>query len=417
MRDEPQRLCPVPIFRMGFRPFYLLAAVFGTVAFPVWQLWPGRLLADGYLTGSAWHTHEMVFGLVAAGLTGLLLTAVPARSSLPPLSGARLAALVGLWVLGRILVVTGPAVPAIAVDCLFLVGVSMVFAGPAIRLRRLLSASPALRPRFYRLLLVVAVPALLALANLLFHLNYTDLITGRDATLAQDLSFILIALSGGRLIPDLIPSLVPGARPRQNRYVDLMAFGSLGVLALAGVAGAGWLGGNLGLAAVAMIGAVAHSIRLWLWDPTSTLREPLLWVLVLSYAWLPVSLVLHALGLTGADIPETVVFYGLKMGAMSGMLLGMMTRSAQTYTGRAISGGQAETATFVLVHLAAVVRVFGPLVIPEAESLAVTVSVLLWSGAFLIFLGAYWRVLTQPGVGERPTHEERRTDDGLHQKA
>ena len=400
MRDEPQRLCPVPILRMGFRPFYLLAAVFATVAFPVWQLWPGRLLADGYLTGSAWHTHEMVFGLVAAGLAGLLLTAVPARSSLPPLSGARLAALVGLWVLGRILVVTGPAVPAIAVDCLFLVGVSMVFAGPAIRLRRLLSAGPALRPRFYRLLLVVAVPTLLALANVLFHLNHVGLIAGEGTTLAQDLSFILIALSGGRLIPDLIPSLVPGAQPRRNRSVELIAFGSLGVLALAGVAGAGWVGGNLGLAMVAVIGAFAHSIRLWLWDPASTLREPLLWVLVLSYAWLPVSLVLHALWLTGTDIPATAAFHGLKMGAMSGMLLGMMTRSARSYTGRAISGGQSETAIFVLVHLAAMVRVFGPLAIPEAESFAANVSVLLWSGAFLIFLGAYWRVLTQPDVGE-----------------
>jgi len=385
---------------MGFRPFYLLAAVFATVAFPVWQLWPGRLLAGGYLTGSAWHTHEMVFGLVTAGLTGLLLTAVPARSSLPPLSGARLAALVGLWVLGRILVVTGPAIPAIAVDCLFLACVTLVFAGPAIRLRRLLFAGPAIRPRFYRLLLVVAVPALLALANVLFHLNYVGLIASGDTTLAQDLSFILIALSGGRLIPDLIPSLVPGAQPRRNRSVELIAFGSLGVLALAGVAGAGWLGGNLGLAMVAIIGAVAHSIRLWLWDPASTLREPLLWVLALSYAWLPVSLVLHALWLTGTDMPATAAFHGLKMGAMSGMLLGMMTRSARTYTGRAISGGPPETALFVLVHLAATIRVFGPLVIPGAESLIVNVSVLLWSGAFLIFLGAYWRVLTQPDMGE-----------------
>ena len=400
MRDEPQPLYPVPVLRMGFRPFYLLAAVFATVAFPVWQLWPGRLLAGGYLTGSAWHTHEIVFGLLAAGLTGLLLTVVPARSSLPPLSGARLAALVGLWVLGRILVVTGPAVPAIAVDCLFLACVTLVFAGPALRLRGLLFANPALRPRFYRLLLVVAVPALLALANLLFHLHYVGLMAGRNATLAQDLSFILLALSGGRLIPDLIPSLVPGAQPRRNRAVELIAFGSLGVLALAGVGGAGLLGGNLGLAVVAIIGAVAHSIRLWLWDPASTLREPLLWVLALSYAWLPVSLVLHALWLTGADMPATIVFHGLKMGAMSGMLLGMMTRSARSYTGRAISGGPPETALFGLVHLAATIRVFGPLVIPGAESLIVNVSVLLWSGAFLIFLGAYWRVLTQPDVGE-----------------
>lgn len=67
----------VPLFRLGFRPFFLFGALFAAVAM---LLWLGQL--NGWLTlpGIAnpiwWHGHEMLFGFGAAIVAGFLLTAV-----------------------------------------------------------------------------------------------------------------------------------------------------------------------------------------------------------------------------------------------------------------------------------------------------------------------------------------------------
>ena len=127
-------------------------------------------------------------------------------------------------------------------------------------------------------------------------------------------------------------------------------------------------GADLWLAAVAVIGAIAHGVRLWLWDPASTVREPLLCILPLSYAWLPVSLVLRALWLADSGVPAAPSLHALGIGAMGGLMLGMVTRSALGHTGRPLAADAVEAAAYVLVHLAAAVRVFVPLAEPGAAS-------------------------------------------------
>ena len=153
-------------------------------------------------------------------------------------------------VAGRVLVVTGPAVPAIVVDCLFLTCLSF--------------AVTVVRARNHRNLPVAAVPALLGIANVLFHLDHAGLAVLSRANAG--------ALMAGRVIPAFTANAVPAARPRKNWHVEIAAFGTLGVLA-AGT----WLpGADMWLAAVTAIGGIAHGVRLWLWDAASTVREPLL---------------------------------------------------------------------------------------------------------------------------------------------
>ena len=218
---------PVALLTIGFRPFYLLAGAFAAVGLPVWHFAPGELLPlEPYLGGAAWHAHEMVFGFAAAVLTGFLLTAARAWSGLATPTGWRLAGLAGLWVAGRVLVATGPAIPAIVVDCLFLPCVAFAV------------ALPVLKARNYRNVPVAAVPALLGAANLLFHLDHAGLIALARANggtlLALDLFALLVTLMAGRVIPAFIANAVPAARPRRNAYVEIVAFGTLAVLLVAG---------------------------------------------------------------------------------------------------------------------------------------------------------------------------------------
>ena len=154
---------------------------------------------------------------------------------------------------------------------------------------------------------------------------------------------------------------------------------------------------------MAAAGALVHLVRLWLWDPVATRSEPLLWVLPLSYGWLPAALVLRALWLADVDVPQAAAFHALGAGAMGGLMLGMMTRSALGHTGRPLAARPVELGAFALVHLGAALRVFGPLAGAEAEAHALAASAVLWSGAFALFLAAYWPVLTRPRIDEEPS--------------
>ncbi len=379
------------LLEVGFRPFYLLAAGFAAAAVPFWRFGPeDALLAGSYLQGVAWHAHEMVFGFAAAVLTGFLLTAARSWTGLATLAGAPLAALAGLWVGGRVLVATGPGATAAVVDCLFLPCAALAVAVPVIRARN------------WRNLPVLALLLMLAAANPLFHLAHGGAVRAPalDGALlpALDLFALLVALMAGRVIPAFTANAVAGARPRRHWLVETVCFAALGLLA-SGWAAAFWLPMDSGLfAIVAALGAVAHAVRLWLWDPAATRREPLLWALPLSYAWLPVSLALRALWLAGVDLPAPSPVHALGLGTMGGLMLAMMTRSALGHTGRPLAAGGAETTAFLLLHGGAALRVFGPWLAPAWGGLATDVAAVLWPAAFAVFFVAYWPVLTRPRV-------------------
>jgi len=58
-------------------------------------------------------------------------------------------------------------------------------------------------------------------------------------------------------------------------------------------------------------------------------------------------------------------------------------------------------AMYVLVQLAAVVRVFGPLVAPEAYVTTVVTAGMLWAAAFALFVASYAPMLAGPRVDGR----------------
>lgn len=63
----------------------------------------------------SWHSHEFLFGYLSAALTGFLLIAVPNWTGRLPVVGWPLAALFGLWLLGRVTVVASTGLPPLAV--------------------------------------------------------------------------------------------------------------------------------------------------------------------------------------------------------------------------------------------------------------------------------------------------------------
>jgi uncharacterized protein involved in response to NO len=206
-----------------------------------------------------------------------------------------------------------------------------------------------------------------------------------------------MAVMGGRVIPMFTNSGVPGANARRNATVEKLALGSVLVLLAADVLPVP----APALAPIALVCAAAHGIRLALWDSRKTLRTPLVWILHAAYAWIVIHLALRALAALGW-IAEPLAIHALTIGAIGGLTLGMMTRTARGHSARPLVADGAEVACYALVLLAAAVRVAGPLVAPGAYLASVVASGVLWSAAFALYFVRYWPILTRPRLDGRP---------------
>ena len=75
---------------------------------------------------------------------------------------------------------------------------------------------------------------------------------------------------------------------------------------------------------------------------------------------------------------------------------------ARGHTGHPLVADGFEVACFLLVQCAALLRVFGPLLVPEAYVATVIGSGACWSAAFALYAIRYWPVLTRPRLDGKP---------------
>ncbi len=376
------------LWALGFRPFYLLAALLAALWVPLWALQFSGVLGTPVLRGPAWHAHEMVFGFTQAVVVGFLFTAGRNWSGQPTPTGKPLMALAALWLAGRALVLSPWPLAALVVNVAFPLAAAW-------GLWRALRAGGNRRNHFF-------VGLLLALAAACGALHLSQSGAGVPArlgtTVPLDVVIFIIAVITGRVVPMFSNNGVPGLNAQRRPQVERAALGSTLALLAADVAG---LGAPL-LSAVLAVALVAHGVRLWGWQPWGTRGNPLVWVLHLACLWLPVHLALR-LGTEWGAVPQGLATHALTVGLIGTLTLGMMTRTALGHTGRPLRAGRIEITAYLAISLAAGVRVGLPLLHPAALLLAVNLSAALWSLAWLLYLWRYtpWLCRTradgQPG--------------------
>ncbi len=387
--DLPPNRPPGALFNLGFRPFYLLAALLAAAGLPLWiAQFYGVLPTLGDIPGLVWHAHEMVFGFAIAVIAGFLFTAVRTWTGLPTPTGRALAALAGVWIAGRITMITGPSLVAAVADIAFLPLVAWCLWLPLHRARN--------RNRLF-----VALLLAMALLNVAFHLSAAGVLRSSPLAFVEAaLGFVLliVTIMAGRVVPMFTRNAVRSAKLRSVRHLDATA-----IVAFAGTWAAWVLGAPDPVVGVAaLFAAGAHAVRLWTWDPAATRGRPILWILHLSYAWIPVGFLLLASALFGLAGTRALALHAFVVGAMGGMIIGMITRTARGHTGMALDVGRAETASFVLLHVGAVVRVFVPLLLPSAYGWAIVMSAICWSLAFAIYVVVYWPLLSRARIDGKP---------------
>jgi len=377
------------LWNLGFRPFYFLASVFAALSVVLWACeYAGYLPAVAYLRNPVWHGHEMLFGYTLAVVAGFLFTAVRNWTAQPTPTGALLAAYAGLWVAGRVSVLTPYALAAALVNAAFPLAVAAGIAIPIVR-------SGNRRNYFFIGLLV-----LLGLATLAVHLSFLDAFAWPQLLSLQiglDVVLFIMAVMGGRVIPMFTNNGIPGARATRHPLVEKLALG--GVLALLA---ADLLQAPAAVAAVvALAVAAAHATRLYLWQPWRTGSTPLVWILHAAYGWIVVYLVLRALATLGF-VAEPLAVHALTIGAIGGLTIGMMTRTARGHTGRPLTADGFEVTCYVLVQLAAAIRVFGGMLWPAIYLTTVIASALCWASAFALYAIRYWPVLARARIDGKP---------------
>ena len=387
-RAAPSGAPDFALWSLGFRPFYLLAGVFSAVSVLLWAAQYSGWLPSAYLQGPLWHGHEMLFGYTLAVIAGFLLTAVRNWTGQPTPTGVPLMALAALWVLGRVLVLTPLGAAAAVVNAAFPLALAVAIGIPLVRSRNT-------RNYFFIGLLVLMGGLILAL-----HLAWQgafEIPPRAGLLLGLDVVLFIMSVMGGRVIPMFTNNGVPGTQATRRAPVESLVLGSVLLLCVADLLRLP----PVVAAVIALAGAVAHGARLFLWQSWRTLSTPLVWILHAAYAWIVAHLVLR--GLSGLGLlAESFAVHALTVGAIGGLTLGMMTRTARGHSGRPLVADGFELAMFLLVQAAALARVFGGMVSPGLYMASVQLSGLLWAAAFGLYAIRYWPVLTRSRLDGRP---------------
>ena len=383
------------LFDYGFRPFFLLCGCYALLIAPLWLFrFAHASVPFGSLPGVYWHAHEMLFGFVVAAIAGFLLTAVPSWTGSRGFAGRPLMLMVALWLAGRVAMFTVGSVPfwLTAVAELALLPMLLVLLAP-----------PILRAR-NRNLPILAVVTILWLIDATFMraLQSGDLLLAAGATrISIDLVLLLVTVIGGRIVPAFTANALRAAgsdtAPVTRNWLEAIAIGSVVAIVVCDL----FWPDTRAAGVLAAVAAAAHAARLAGWKSFRLGREPILWVLHVAYAWVPVGLALKGAWLLGGLAFAAKWQHALTFGAFATMILAVMTRASLGHTGRPLVVAPSIAAAYLILTLGGLLRVFGAALFPSNYLWTLTIAGLCWTVAFLIFVIVYAPLLMSPRADGR----------------
>jgi uncharacterized protein involved in response to NO len=368
----------------GFRPFFLFGACYAALAILLWlPLFYGEFALPITFSPRDWHVHELLYGYIPAVVTGFLLTAIPNWTGRLPLQGGPLLVLVIVWAAGRVVVTLSAEVSWLAaalVDSGFLL---LVIAATA---REIIAG------RNWRNLKILIPVAILGLGNAGFHAE-AHLRGAADYSLRVGIAAVLVLmmLIGGRVIPSFTHNWLarnnPGRMPIPFAAFDATA------IALSATALALWIVEPLGMATAAalFVAGLLQAVRLARWAGERTLRDSLVFVLHVAYAFVPVGFVLVAFGALGLIMPSAGL-HAWMVGAAGMMTLAVMTRASLGHTGHELIASVQTQLIYASVFVAAVARICAALE-PRWGQPMLHVAAFAWAAAFLGFSIVYGPML------------------------
>ena len=382
----------VPAFlSYAFRPFFIAASLWAALAVLLWMavLLTGRTPPSRF-DPLSWHIHEMLFGFVPAAIAGFLFTALPTWTGRPALKGSALAALLGLWTLGRLACLWSARLPwgvAAGIDPAFEWVVCLI------------AARDVVLARNWRNLAMPLPVAVLGIANLLMYLSLTSLPVPPELGWHLGLAAIIVLVSavGGRIIPAFTQNWLLSRGRKQPlpkaRVLDRLAMATLhgGLIAWAVFPHSRLVG------ALLLLAAVLTALRLVRWRGFATLPEPLLASLHLGYGWMIAGSAMLGGSIFVHWVPLSAAIHALTVGAIGTMILAVMTRVSLGHTGRVLHAGRTTTCIYALISAAVLCRIAAAF--PGAPYLRLILAAsAFWIASFIVFAAEYGPLLTAPRI-------------------
>ena len=378
------------VLRLGFRPFFLLGSIYAIVAIALW-VWMFQSGQPTILKVPAlwWHVHEMLFGFAMAIVAGFVLTAVQNWTGINGTKHHRLAIVVTLWLLPRLLFWTpAPLWLISSIEALFLALVAFEV------------GTRVVRAKGWRNLFFVPLFVLAIVANFASYAAIKGMPPFPASAVWQAMLWwftLLLSVMGSRVIPFFTARRFNFEKPQPIVWLDWVAnlpLAGLFILSFFPMTFA-----QLGQPLMVVSGA-AHLLRVIRWKPWCTLSEPLVWSLHATYLCIPVSLLLR--GLLDNPFASHNMLHLFAIGAIGGVILAMIARVTMGHTGRAIYQGPNMSLAFGAMVLAAIVRAIGVALFPQYLIAAVNMSAALWILAFAMYVGLFGKMLITPRVDGHP---------------
>ena len=379
------------LFSYGFRPFFLGGALWASLAMVLWSaMLFGAAPLPIVLDPVSWHAHAFLFGYLGAAIAGFLLTAVPNWTGNLPIVGWSLAGLGAVWLAGRIAMSVSAYLPVMAVALVDLAFPTMLL---------LFLAREIVVGRNWKNVIVLVLYSVYLIANALFHWDAANggyAAGGIGFRLGLAASLMLIAVIGGRVVPSFTRNWLVKAGQDRLPVPPMQGFDKVCLLGLLVALFAWVLTPDARVAGVLLLAAgLMHAALLWRWRGLASLGEPLVWVLHLAYAFLPLGAVFLGVAIMLAWFElQAASLHVWSIGAIGTMTLAIMTRASLGHTGAAL---KADTGT-VLIYLslpAALLCRLAAVLAPEPQVFYLGTAVF-WVTGFLGFAVLYGPRLLLP---------------------
>jgi uncharacterized protein involved in response to NO len=257
-------------------------------------------------------------------------------------------------------------------------------------------SKPIMQVRHFKSLIFVGLLLLLTLGNALIHGEIlgafqNSVWTGIQLVVATII--ILILILAGRVFPFFTERGLSGTLIIRNPLLDALSIGSAVVVFALQL----WAISGTLLALTALFAVIVNSSRLSGWYVQRIWYVPLLWILYAGYGWIILGFILTALS-AYKWVSPSLALHAFTLGGIGVLTLGMMARVSLGHTGRALRVSNAMAIAFVLINLAALLRVLLPIALPNWYNILIYGSTLSWLAAFSLFMFVYAPILTSPRI-------------------
>lgn len=381
-----RKLSSQPIWLVGFRPFFSLAAVSGMLLPPIWLLlfigWLPAPMHD--FSAMQWHAHEMFFGFGWAVVGGFLLTATKNWVQIRGYHGLALMLLTLAWVVERLGMWYEAALPPAVFylsNNLFLVAIVAMLLWTLVRHRK----TDSYGDNYFFL---IALPLFLVAKNLILNGEYFQV----GVSMAIGLFRVAFLVMLERTLTQFMKSVFQVEilrNPRLDRVIKLIAVAMIFEGFLPDL-----MAGGLALLLASLLLA-----RFVFWQPQLAMRRIDIGIMYLGYLAIVAQLFLLALlhtanpGWIGG-----VATHVFSFGVMGLIIPAMLMRISKKHTKRKVSFDAADKAVLWLMILAFISHLVMPQFLPEAYTLWLALATTCW---FLCFATLGWRYipyLLQPRV-------------------